>query len=187
VRLFLALNLDGELRARLHHDAGPLRAALPGASWVRAQNLHLTVKFLGEVEAAPASLIGEVLRPVAHQHAAIETVVGGAGAFPSFDRPRVVWVGVHDDGALATLAAAVDTACEALGIAGEDRPFSAHVTLGRVRHPPPRRSVAALQLAASALGGPYPVRFHALDLMQSELAPEGSRYSTVISLPLGDE
>lgn len=185
MRLFLALNLDGDLRERLHRDAGVLRAALPGASWVRAPNLHLTMKFLGEVEAGPAAAIGDVLRPVAAGHRVIETWLGGAGAFPSLARPRVVWVGAHDDGSIAALARDVETACEALGFPTEGRAFSAHITLARVRRDVPRQSTTALQVAAGALTGPYPVRFEALDLMESELAPNGSRYSTVVSLPLG--
>jgi 2'-5' RNA ligase len=186
VRLFIALNLDDVLRDRLHRDAAVLRAALPGASWVRARNLHLTIKFLGEVEAGAAAAVGDLLRPVAVGHPAIETWLGGAGAFPSLARPRVVWVGLHDDGSIAALAKDVEAACGALGLPAAERTFSAHVTLGRVRREPPRQSTTALRLAAGALEGPYPVRFEALDLMESELAPDGSRYSTVVSLPLGD-
>ena len=108
-----------------------------------------------------------------------------AGAFPDLRRPRVLWVGVSDHRALMALAADVDLACGEAGFPSESRPFSAHVTLGRVRRPLGRETAAALTRAASGLQATYQVRFEAVDLMQSELAPGGSRYTVVVSLPLG--
>lgn len=185
MRAFLALNLAADLRERLHRDTAALRTAAPEASWTRAANLHLTLKFLGDVDETRARALSEMLRPVAARHPVIETTLARAGAFPDLRRPRVVWIGVRDDRALMALAEHVDRACGEAGFPTETRPFSAHVTLGRVKRPLGREAAAALAGAASGLHATYPVRFATVDLMQSELAPGGSRYAVVVSLPLG--
>lgn len=185
MRAFLALNLDGDLRERLHRDTAVLRAAAPQAGWVRAANLHLTLRFLGEVAGAQVEGLAERLRPLLTYHHIIDTTLVRIGAFPNLRRPRVIWVGVHDDRAVGALAKDVDRACGQAGFAMETRPFSAHVTLGRVKHPLSRDAVAALTHAARAITTAYPVRFSRVDLMQSELASGGSRYAVVVSLPLG--
>lgn len=185
MRAFLALNLDGELRERVHRDTAALRAAAPDASWVRAANLHVTLKFLGDVAETRAGALAESLRPIVVRHPVIDTMLIRAGAFPDMRRPRVIWIGLRDDRPVKALAADVDRACGAAGLSPETRPFSAHVTLGRVKRPLGRDAAAALTRAASAITTSYPTRIRAVDLMRSELAPGGSRYSLVISLPLG--
>ncbi|HSA56751.1 MAG TPA: RNA 2',3'-cyclic phosphodiesterase [Gemmatimonadaceae bacterium] len=185
MRAFLALNLDGELRERLHRDTAALRAAAPDATWVRAENLHLTLKFLGDVDPPHARLLADTLQATVARHPVIQATLAGAGAFPDLRRPRVIWIGARDQSALKALAADVDRACAAAGFPPEARPFSAHVTLGRVKRPLGRDAAGALASAAHAVAASYPVRLGSVDLMQSELAPGGSRYSVVASLPLG--
>ena len=144
-------------------------------------NLHVTLKFLGQIEAARVAPIAEAIGAVAARTAAFELGVRALGAFPTPARPRVVWVGLEPTAPLAALAADVDATLGTLGIARESRPFAAHVTLGRVRET--RRNPAlAAALARPADCGRLPVT--RLSLMRSELHPRGARYTELTSVVL---
>jgi len=185
MRAFLAINLDGGLRERLFRDTAMLRTALPDASWVRAENLHLTLKFLGDVDEARAAALARALRPAVARLPVVDATLAGAGAFPDWRRARVIWIGIHDDQPVQSLAAKVEQACTAAGFPRERRPFNAHVTLARVRRPIGRDTTAAAAGAAQAFATTYPFRIGAVELMRSEPASQGSRYTVVVSLPLG--
>jgi len=150
--------------------------------WVGRDNAHLTLKFLGGVDAARLDAVAEALNGAAAGAGPFDLGVGGLGAFPSPARARVLWAGV-DEGAAeaAALAGRVDEALAPLGFAREAREFSAHVTLGRVRTPRSNPGVAA------ALGGAGPFgrqRVDRLALMRSELSPRGPRYTELAAAPL---
>jgi len=185
VRLFLALNLPSELRAAADSAAEPLRAALPVVAWVAPDNLHLTVKFLGERPAEDAATLAAALEPIARRHGAQTVDVGRPGAFPTLRRPRVIWLGVRPDAKLELLHHDVELACAGLGYALEGRPFRPHVTLGRVRAGAAAGALDARALAAAARG----VQFRAaacittLDVMASAPDRGGSRYTTLARLP----
>lgn len=183
MRLFLALNLPGDVRGALHEATAPLRGAVPrGVSWVRPEGLHLTLKFLGDVDDARVATIAAALRGVAAAHAAVRLVVAGVGAFPSLARPRVVWAGVEATPRLELLQHDVEAACAALGFEVEGRAFRPHVTLGRVR---PGSSVEALRALAAAASTATPcadVVVPTLDLMASTLMPGGARHDAVARL-----
>lgn len=184
VRAFVAVRLDEATGASLGAEIERLRGVVRDVAWVAPDNLHVTVKFLGEVAEALLGPAGDALAPVAAAAPPFDLVVDGLGAFPSAARARVVWAGTRDgSAALGRLAVAVDAALAPLGFAAEARPFTAHVTLGRVRVP---RRVPALETAlAAAPGGPYgTVRVERLSLMRSDLAPGGARYRELRRLPL---
>jgi RNA 2',3'-cyclic 3'-phosphodiesterase len=152
---------------------------------VTTGNLHLTVKFLGEVaedriEDIAGALIGAVLGVEA-----FDAQVEGLGAFPSAARPRVVWAGVTGGaGALSDVAGRIDEALDALGFAREARPFSPHVTLGRVRQP--GRAPALTEALRGAAGRPFGrLRVARASLMRSELSPRGARYTELAAASLG--
>lgn len=153
-------------------------------SWVAPENFHLTLKFLGGVDEARVTAVAGALHEAAAPHAAFDIEIVGLGAFPSATRPRVLWAGVragHD--ALAALADAVDGALARLGFPREERAFSPHVTLARVREP--RRAPAlagALSAAAAQLFGRVVVR--EATLMRSQLSPRGARYTPLAAAPL---
>jgi 2'-5' RNA ligase len=152
---------------------------------VAAENLHVTLKFLGSVEAARLERVADVLSGLAAEAAPFELALRGLGAFPSPARPRVIWAGVASGGAaLAGLAARVEEALAALDFTREARPFAAHVTLGRVREP--RRDpafAAALAVGAGRDFGAFSVE--RLTLMRSDLSPRGARYTPLGAWPLG--
>jgi 2'-5' RNA ligase len=152
-------------------------------AWVAPDNLHLTLKFLGGVDAERLEAVATALTAAAAGSTVFDLVVRGLGAFPSPTRPRVLWAGV-DEGraAAATLARGVDDALAALGFEREARAFAPHVTLGRVRVPRPAPRLAEA-LAAGGHFGRQPVA--SVALMRSDLSSRGARYSELATAPLG--
>lgn len=184
VRAFVAVLLPDDVRARLAAAAAELHARAPGLAWVRADNLHVTLRFLGEVEPVTLERVREAVGVAATSVAPFTVALGGLGGFPPGRAPRVVWAGVLAGGeGLGALHDALESTLVARGIPGESRAFHPHVTLARVRDP--RR---ATRLAGTLGGGPPfgEVRVAALHLMRSELGPQGSRYSVLVEAPLGD-
>ena len=149
------------------------------------ENLHVTLKFLGAVDEARVSSIVSRLQTVAAERAACAVDVRGLGAFPSATRARVLWAGIADGrDSLRDLAGAVDDTLAKLGFSPEERDFSPHVTVGRVRAPGRAPGLAATLEAESARRfGRVEVR--EISLMRSHLSPRGARYTTVAALPLG--
>jgi 2'-5' RNA ligase len=132
-RLFVAIDLPAEVKERLV----PMRGGLPGARWVDGEQLHLTLRFIGEVD-------GAVLREI---RAGLEAVHGlpfsltlqGVGHFPPRGQPRVVWVGVEKSAPLIQLHSRVESALAAVGVEREGRKFSPHITLARLNGTPGSR------------------------------------------------
>ena len=170
------------MRERLAAAVERLRPLARDVGWVGRDNFHVTLKFLGGVEAARLDAIAAALAGAAATCGPFDLGVSGLGAFPSRTRPRVLWAGI-DDGAAATatLAGHVDRVLAPLGFPPEGRVFSAHVTLGRVRTPAPNPRLAEA-LSGGVLGRQ---RVDRLSLMRSELSPGGSRYTELAAVPLG--
>ena len=184
MRLFLAINLPPDVRAALHAATGPLRAAAPAVKWVGPEQLHLTLKFLGEQADDTAARVRETLPAVTARHAGVPLALGGVGAFPNFRRARVVWMGVEPTPRLELLHHEVETACAALGFEVEGRAFRPHVTLARIGErvdEPMRRAIAR---AARAIDFGEEAVVESVDLMRSELSPAGARYSVLARAPL---
>jgi 2'-5' RNA ligase len=184
IRSFIAVPLPPEVKERLAEAQRRLQPMAPDVKWVAADSFHITLKFLGGV--APDRL-QETWREVT---AGLQGATGftlhlvGAGAFPSATRPRVVWAGIAQGAEeLARLAARTERACAACGFDPENRPFRAHVTLGRVREPAPNPQLAE-QLAALAATdfGTAPV--DRVILMRSDLTPQGAKYTVLEQLLL---
>lgn len=184
VRLFVAINLPGDVRRLAHEAAAPLRAAAPHVRWVAEENLHMTLKFLGRVADADAPAVADALRRAAARHRAAELELTGFGAFPSLRRPRVVWAGAVPDPRLELLHHDVEVACEALGFEVDGRPFRPHVTLGRAKLPGAGDDNRALARAARTAQLHAACTVQSVDLMRSELSPGGARYTIVAALPL---
>ncbi len=184
VRSFVAILLSDEVRAAVAAEVARLRPLAPRVGWVAAPNVHLTLKFLGE-------LLPDILEQV--KDGLTEAVMGaipfslrfqGLGAFPGMARPRVLWVGVAEGGQAAqALQARVETALGRRGLPREERPFSPHLTVGRVREP---RGLAGLQeaMARDARMDFGRLEVRALSLMRSDLSPTGSRYTELAAFPL---
>ncbi|MFQ6098792.1 MAG: RNA 2',3'-cyclic phosphodiesterase, partial [Armatimonadota bacterium] len=161
-----------------------LQSARAAVKWVEPDNLHLTLKFLGNIPEAQVEPIAGALEGVACDTAPFVAHVAGVGAFPNLKRPRVVWAGIASGSdELKRLAANVQEALVPLGFDPERREFSAHLTLGRVKSFVNVAGLAeAIRQEAEADLGPMPVE--AVHLMQSELRPSGPMYSALAQLSL---
>jgi RNA 2',3'-cyclic 3'-phosphodiesterase len=181
----VAVLLPADVRAALATEIERLRAQARGVGWVAPENLHLTLKFLGGVEPDRLERVSTALQTTAVAASPFELTLRGLGAFPSPTRPRVIWAGVHAGGdALGALAARVDAALSRLEFPREDRPFSAHVTLGRVREPS-RDPALTVALAAGAARDFGRVPVAQVALMRSDLSPRGARYTALATWALG--
>lgn len=186
MRLFIALKLPAEVRARITAEVrAPLRERLPDVRWVREGTLHLTLLFLGERSEAEAREMQAVVREVAAARTPFTVSLAGLGMFPGPARPRVVWLGVAEPAPVQGLYHALASARSRLGMPAEERAYKPHVTLGRV---PPAAEAGARKLLGPALAAvrfEAPVAFRSVDLMRSELTPRGPRYTTLLAAPLG--
>ena len=185
MRLFLAVFPPPAVREAAHAAAGSLRRAGDSVSWVKAENLHYTLRFLGEVGEDGARRAGEAAVEAAASAPAFDCALGGLGAFPNPGRARVIWIGMSTGAeSLVALAAALDRALVRRGFAAPDRPFSPHLTLGRVREP--RANWSQALHGAPALEGPLAgFKVDRLSVVESTLSPLGSIYRVRVEAPLG--
>ncbi|MGA3209671.1 MAG: RNA 2',3'-cyclic phosphodiesterase [Terriglobales bacterium] len=200
MRLFVALDIDSGIRERISQFISEIRSFAPSARWVSAESLHITLKFIGEQSPPRIEEIKRVLAIVRGTPPNLK--FRGTGFFPNPGRPRVFCVGVEADAGLPALANRVDEALAALGLPGEERGFSPHLTLARggdSRHPSggsgnprplpgdkPNRSFARLQerlgqLPATEFGVMTAENFF---LYESNLSSSGAHYTKLARFPL---
>jgi len=196
MRIFIGIDLDPEVRARIQRFLEGVESFAPDARWVRPESLHVTLKFIGEQPLEQVEAITERLRRV--ESGAIEIRCGGYGFFPTAMAPRVFWIGIHAGAQLAELAESTDVATSELGIPREDRPFSPHLTLaragaGRSSGSPKWRkgdgpnavfAVLAKRLAAMGEFDFGTMTAHEFILYQSQLSPKGSKYTKLQRFPM---
>jgi len=150
--------------------------------WVRPEGIHVTLKFMGDIPVATAENILEVLPAVTAGFSPFELAISGLGAFPNLRRPRVLWAGLTGElKRLSELQAAVDDAVGKLGLPKEQRPFSPHLTLGRVRREVTDGHLRKIEEVMSAAEPPAasPWTAGTVNLMRTELDPAGSRHYLV--------
>lgn len=176
--MFYAVELPEEFKARFAEHIERLREAAPDvkASWERPEKIHITVKFVGEIEAARVGELSEAAVRVAAQTEPFDLTIGGTGAFHTQGNPRVLWVGVEDEsGGLARVQARLEDECSALGFPRETRPFHPHLTVARLRATAGAKQLGTLHRATAF--EPASFRVGELVLMRSELGPGGSKYT----------
>src|SRR5690349_12066884 len=134
LRTFIAIEIPEEIKKEIAGQTAGLRR-LVGKSvrWVTPENIHLTLKFLGEISSSNIDLLAQTLKIEAGGHAAFDITVGNVGAFPSPRRARVLWIGLDAPPALSRLQHNIEAVTARLGYPADDKPFSAHLTVGRVR------------------------------------------------------
>jgi RNA 2',3'-cyclic 3'-phosphodiesterase len=181
MRLFVALEIPSAVRENLAALLKSLRAVSPQTRWVRPENLHVTVKFIGEVPEANLADIRGALARVRSDHP-VTLDFRGLGFFPNDEHPRILWAGIAASPNLKTLAVDIDKAVEKLGIPREQRPFSPHLTLTRFEPPglPEKLRAAIQENAARDFGSLRTSQFH---LIESKLKPSGAEYTTLESFP----
>ena len=189
VRVFVAVPISPGAKRVLGAVLQDLGVQSPrGVRWVQPEAIHLTLKFLGNVETSLLPDIAEAMRRSAQAVAPFRITLSGLGMFPNDKRPRVLWAGIDGDlDSLLGLQQKIEQAMAELGFTPEGRPFSAHLTLGRVRDrasAEERRSICAAMSAAS-LCQVESWLVESAHLVRSHLAPAGATYTTLDAAPLG--
>jgi len=176
IRLFTAIALPEDLRTRL----GALAHGIPGARWVAPQNIHLTLRFIGEVPEPQLADIAESLAQVCVR--SFELVLSGVGRFGNDRRGGALWVGVERSEALQRLYAKIDRALVRTGLDPEGRKYTAHITLARLKSPDRRRLGEFLAANSLFRHGPIPV--DSFVLFSSAMGRGGSHYVVERVFPL---
>jgi 2'-5' RNA ligase len=188
IRAFIAISLSPEIYDNLSQVIGQLKERLPGAPirWVPVKNIHLTIKFLGDVSVSNLELLTKILHSEASHHSEFEFSVGELGAYPSIRRPRVVWVGVEAPPELHALQRGIEAETTRLGYAREDRDFSPHLTMGRVSRGANSNDVRQISevLSNCKVGYLGAARVQVVNLYRSDLKPTGAVYSELFSASL---
>lgn len=181
MRLFIAINPPEPVRRLIHDGTASLRDADLPARWVNTGQLHLTLKFLGEMREQRLPALKEALLEAATGCPPFELKLEGIGAFPSLRRPRVIWLGVEATLPLRALKHDIEHAFAQLGIDRESRAFHPHFTLGRARDRAEAGEFRALERLARGVEVRGGFEVEAVDLVRSRLGPGGPHYSVEAS------
>ena len=185
IRCFLAVDLPDSLRPQLALVQGELKKSHADVRWVAVGNIHLTLKFFGNVPEDDLMALAQAAREAAAQEEPFQLQVTIAGAFPNMKSPRVIWLGLGGDVIpLAQMYQQLEQAFAALGHLPEGRAFAPHLTLGRVKSPANRHRLAmALEKLPPLNWRPFQV--NEIILFKSTLTPQGSIYTPLQVIPLG--
>jgi RNA 2',3'-cyclic 3'-phosphodiesterase len=185
VRLFVALEIPTAVRESLAALLQSLRTISSQPRWVRPENLHVTLKFIGQWPAEKLDTLRGTLAPV-RLDKPVALDFRGLGFFPDEKRPRVFWAGIAASPNLVTLASEIERATEKLGAEREHREFSPHLTLARFEPPglPEKLGAAIRKNSARDFGSLNTNQFH---LIESKLKPSGAEYTTLQTFPFAAE
>ena len=181
IRSFIAVELPEEVKSGLREIQNELKSAgHQFIKWVAPESVHLTLKFLGNISPQKVAEITAVMEEASRGFSSFHLKIGGLGAFPNLNRPRVLWLGISGDvDKLATLQGHIDAGLVALEFAKETRPFAPHLTLARLRD---RTSVHEQKdfgdlITKTKFKAEYEITVDSINLMRSQLLPGGAVYS----------
>jgi 2'-5' RNA ligase len=188
IRAFIAIDLSKEIQQRLNevlNNYTTLLEKIP-VRWVHVSNIHLTLKFLGEVSSSNLNMLTDMIQAEVMGHHQFDISVGGSGAFPNNRQPRIIWIGVEAPQELTLIQAGIEAATSRLGYTREERAFSPHLTLGRVSRNASMQDMKAISQALDKyrvgfLGATCIEKVH---LYRSDLHPTGAIYTQIFSASL---
>lgn len=168
MRLFIAIPLPQDVKQKLLDLQQPIN----GIRWQSQEQMHLTIKFVGEVDQATAGELRDELHTITHPHFAM--TIAGIGYFPKGKQPKVLWAGIKENASLQELHKKVEHCCDKNGIAPENRPYKPHVTIGRTKNTPK-------QAVTSYINQHEPfvlpdIQVSEFALYESKLHPDGARH-----------
>jgi 2'-5' RNA ligase len=189
LRAFIAIDISEDCKDQIQSVTDELAARMDGmpVRWVPAEKIHLTLKFLGDVSETNVEMISTILTNQALQTEPFNISVGSLGVFPNLKRPRVIWIGVEAPEELSNLQRRIESETTRLGYAADNRPFSPHLTLGRVSRnaAPGEVRIISKTLRKHTLGFLGVSKVSQVVLYRSDLSPEGAVYTSIHSAPLG--
>ena len=183
-RTFIALEIKENIKELLAGIQQKIGSEIGGIKWVKPKNMHLTLKFLGPTPEDKIEEISAVLENAAKGLARFNVSVSGLGAFPSINNPKVIWVGLKADDVLYKLQKDIDISLESLGFAREKRPFSPHLTIGRVRDNMAKKKLREVFEQVRAETGSSEAEN--ITFYKSDLMPEGPVYKVLKSIQLSN-
>ena len=189
-RIFIAVRLPDEVIGKITRISQFFQSQLPeeALKWVETENLHLTLRFLGEIPEATIEQVQQVLAQVATTQKSFELSVEGLGMYPNPKQPRTIWLGVQGVKPLIVLHAELEKALGRMGIEKESRPFDPHLTLARVRDRTSREMAHQIgeTLATFKVDSLGVFGVSKIHLIESQLTPQGPIYTTRFTAPLGE-
>jgi len=184
IRSFISIELSDDIRRPVADLIAELRKAGADVTWMPTEKIHLTLKFLGNTDDSLILKIKEQISKKLLHYNAFYIKIVGVGCFPSEKRPRVLWVGMENSDILQSIQKEMDTEVAGLGFAREDRPFSPHLTIGRVRS---QTGIAEMLRRLAEFRTAYfgVVEVKSIHIMKSELKPAGAEHTSIAEIPIG--
>ncbi|MGB8657513.1 MAG: RNA 2',3'-cyclic phosphodiesterase [Candidatus Zixiibacteriota bacterium] len=183
MRTFIAIELPERIKKKIEELQAPFKKTNAFVSWVKPANIHVTLKFLGEVPEEKIEEVFSAIEQAVKEASRFSLSLKGTGAFPDFRRPRVIWIGtLSGEKELSHLAARVEDEMEKIGFAREQRGFSAHFTIGRVKSP--KNIEKLIELVKSADFSTGEIEVNEVVVMRSQLHPAGAIYTPLKKVPL---
>lgn len=185
MRLFIAINFTAKDRRRMYSAGRTMREADLPVRWVDVDQLHVTLKFLGEVRPERVPQVKEAVARVAEKTQPFSIRLRGAGAFPTMRRPKVIWLGVEASAELRCLKHDLEWELAPLGFDREVRSFHPHVTLGRATATARAGDFRDFESLVNAMSFDREVTLRTVDIMESHLSAKGARYQKQLTAKLG--
>jgi 2'-5' RNA ligase len=183
VRCFIALDLPTQIIDQISSYITLLKKEIPmGVSWVKAENIHITLKFLGDVEDRALPDIEEAIKKTSSDQNSFLFEISNSGAFPNWNKPRILWLGFEYSKEIHELVSSLENNLRPLGFMPEARPFSPHLSIGRIKETIRPNLFPILENILKnqrQINGSFRVEF--LRLYKSDLHPEGPTYSILFT------
>ena len=189
LRVFIALEIPSKVQNDIHQATSKLKNEIGSlVRWAPAENLHLTLKFLGDISPTHLDFLKQMIRAEADSHRSFDIKLIGLSSFPTSKRPRVVYIDIQAPAELRNLQHAIESGAHRLGYKPEERAFSPHLTLGRVKRAsqlvPSDQQKIHHALEQSKIDSLGIARVDSVHLYKSDLKPTGSVYTKLFSAPL---
>jgi 2'-5' RNA ligase len=187
LRAFIAVEIPLDIRQDIEHATSNLRRGTGSLiRWVAVENMHLTLKFLGDIPTANMEVLTQMIRAEADSFNCFDIHLTGIGSFPNPKRPRVIYIGIQAPAELEAFQSQLESATRRLGYNSEERAFAPHLTIGRVRQniPPDDLQKIRRALEASKIDSPGTARVNSVHLYKSDLKPTGPVYTKLFSAHL---
>ncbi len=184
MRCFIAIELPDPVKSCLTQLQDEFKKCKADIRWVNPGNVHLTLKFLGNIKEEMLQTIINSMKKVCSSTNPFNLEIKGIGMFPNIKSPRVLWLGVENNSFIMSLQAGIEKEMEKAGFKQEERKFKAHLTIGRFRSSPGKedifKSVSTHEKDSFGI-----INVNSLLLMKSDLNPEGARHTMIAEIPLG--
>ena len=181
IRTFIAVSVPESVRQKIHKFQKKLQSYNADIKWVRSQSIHITLKFLGNVEESRIDTITESIQPFIQSVSPFAISIEGAGAFPHYQKPRVLWIGIHlGRDVLTRIAGQICDTLAPMGFEQDKRLYSPHLTIGRIRTQSGINPAIAAMQSMTFQGGSFEAR--EILVMKSDLQPGGAVYTSLRSI-----